>query len=162
MFPLVLSIIPLYRSFLTFRLLNTRLALILASGTFAMPFSIWLLVNFFESYPKEIEESGAIDGCNRWQIFWKLIIPVCSTGISSVGIITFMNSWNEFMIANIITKDENIRTLPVGITVFVLQFTSQWGSLMAASTMTMIPVALFLVFAQKYLVQGLTAGSVKG
>jgi ABC-type glycerol-3-phosphate transport system permease component len=162
MFPLVLSVIPLYRTFLTFRLLNTRAALILASGTFAMPFSIWLLINFFEASPREIEESGAIDGCNRWQVFWRLVFPVCSTGIASVAIISFMNSWNEFMMANILTKDENIRTLPVGITVFVLQFTSQWGALMAASTMTMVPVAFFLVFAQKYLVQGLTAGSIKG
>ena len=162
MFPLVLSIIPLYRTFLNFNLLDKLTSLILANGTCSLPFSIWLLSGFFEGIPVEMEEAGRIDGCNRWQIFWRLVLPLSKPGIASAAIFTFINSWNEYMIANIFVKSNGMRTLPLGLTMFIQQFTSEWGSLMAASTITLLPAALFLIFAQKYVVQGLTAGAVKG
>jgi ABC-type glycerol-3-phosphate transport system permease component len=117
---------------------------------------------FFEGIPMEMEEAGVIDGCNRWQVFGKLVLPLSKPGVASAAIFTFINSWNEYMMANIFVKNDNMRTLPVGLTMYIQQFTSEWGSLMAASTITLIPAALFLIFAQKYVVQGLTAGAVKG
>ncbi len=162
MFPLVLSLIPLYRTFLNLALIDKLASLMLANGTFSLPFSIWLLSGFFESIPLEMEEAGVIDGCSRWQVFYRLILPLSKPGISSAAIFTFINSWNEYMIANIFVKSNTIRTLPIGLTMFIQQFTSEWGSLMAASTITLLPAAMFLIFAQKYVVQGLTAGAVKG
>lgn len=162
MFPLVLSIIPLYRTFLNLDLIDKLPSLMLANGTFSLPFSIWLMSGFFEGIPIEMEEAGLIDGCSRWQIFWRLVLPLSKPGVASAAIFTFINSWNEYMIANIFVKSNGMRTLPLGLTMFIQQFTSEWGSLMAASTITLLPAALFLIFAQKYVVQGLTAGAVKG
>ena len=162
MFPLVLSVIPLYRTFQTFGLIDSLRSLILANGTFSLPFSIWLMSGFFEGIPVEMEEAGVIDGCSRWQVFWRLVLPLSKPGVASAAIFTFINSWNEYMMANIFVKNDNMRTLPVGLAMYIQQFTSEWGSLMAASTITLIPAALFLIFAQKYVVQGLTAGAVKG
>ena len=127
-----------------------------------MPFAIWLLAGFFEGFPKEIEESGRIDGCSKFQVFRFLVIPVSSPGLASAAIFTFINSWNEFMIANVFIQSDSQKTLPLGLTNFILQFGSEWGSLMAAATITIIPVSIFLVFTQKYIVQGLTAGAIKG
>jgi ABC-type glycerol-3-phosphate transport system permease component len=162
MFPLVLIMIPLYNIFLNLRLVGTLTSLIVANGTFSMPFAIWLLVGFFDVMPREIEESGTIDGCNRWQIFYNLVVPLASPCIASAGIFTFINSWNEYMMANILIKSDLVKTLPVGLATFIQQFGAEWGSLMAAATMTLLPVVFFLVFTQKYIVQGLTAGAVKG
>lgn len=162
MFPLVLMMIPLYSSFQAVGLIGKLPSLIIASGAFAVPFAIWLLMSFFEGVPREMEESGLIDGCNRWAVFLRLVVPVSSPGIVSVGVFTFINSWSEYMMANIFVRNDNVKTLPVGLTTFIQQFGNEWGSLMAASAMTLVPSVAFLVFAQKYIVQGLTAGAIKG
>lgn len=162
MFPLVLMMIPLYRAFLAIDQIGKLSSLIIASGAFAVPFATWLLMGFFEDVPIEMEESGLIDGCSRWQVFVRLVLPVSSPGIVAVGVFTFINSWSEYMMANIFVRDDAVKTLPVGLTTFIQQFGNEWGSLMAASTMTLLPSIAFLVFAQKYIVQGLTAGAVKG
>ncbi len=162
MFPIMLMIIPLYRTFSLFELLNSKNALVIIYGTFSLPFSIWLLSGFFEGFPRELAESGRIDGCNKLEIFIKLVIPISSPGIASAAIFTFINSWNEFMIANIFIQSDSEKTIPLGLTNFILQFGSEWGNLMAAATITIIPVSIFLVFTQKYIVQGLTAGAIKG
>lgn len=162
MFPLVLMMIPLYRMFLAANLIGKLPSLIIASGAFSVPFAIWLLMGFFEDVPREMEEAGLIDGCSRWQVFIRLVLPVSSPGIVAVGVFTFINSWSEYMMANIFVRDDSVKTLPVGLATFIQQFGNEWGSLMAASTMTLLPSVAFLVFAQKYIVQGLTAGAVKG
>ncbi len=162
MFPGMLMVIPLYRSFSVMSMLNSRNTLIVLYGTFSLPFGIWLLSGFFEGFPKEVEESGRIDGCTKFQIFTRLVLPISSPGLASAAIFTFINAWNEYMIANIFIQSDMKKTLPLGLTNFILQFGSEWGNLMAASTITIIPVSIFLVFTQKYIVQGLTAGAVKG
>lgn len=162
MFPLILMIVPIYRGFSAMSMLNSTNSLILVYCTFSLPFGIWLLAGFFEGFPKEMEESGRIDGCSKFQVFYRLVLPVSTPGLASAAIFTFINAWNEFMIANIMIQSDNMKTLPMGLANFIMQFGAEWGSLMAASTITMIPVAFFLVFAQKYIVQGLTAGAVKG
>lgn len=162
MFPLMLMVIPLYRNFSVLSMLNSRNTLIVLYGTFSLPFGIWLLSGFFEGFPKEIEDSGRIDGCSQFQIFTRLVLPISSPGLASAAIFTFVNAWNEYMVANIFIQSDMKKTLPLGLTNFILQFGAEWGSLMAASTITIIPVSVFLVFTQKYIVQGLTAGAVKG
>ena len=162
MFPLMLMVIPLYRTFSEMKMLNTRETLIILYVTFSLPFALWLLSGFFEGVPREMEESGTIDGCSRWQVFVRLVLPISSPGLASAAIFTFINAWNEFMIANVFVQSESQKTLPQGLTNFILQFGAEYGSLMAAATITIIPVSIFLVFTQKYIVQGLTAGAVKG
>lgn len=162
MFPLMLMVIPLYRNFSVLSMLNSRNTLIILYGTFSLPFGIWLLSGFFEGFPKEIEDSGRIDGCSKFQVFSRLVLPISSPGLASAAIFTFVNAWNEYMVANIFIQSDMKKTLPLGLTNFILQFGAEWGSLMAASTITIIPVSVFLVFTQKYIVQGLTAGAVKG
>lgn len=162
MFPSMLLLIPLYSNFTKMNIAGSRLSVILLYSTFQIPFSVWLLQSFFAGTPIEVEESGAIDGCTRFQIFYKLIVPISSPGIASAAVFNFIYCWNEYTFANVFLKNDNVRTLPVGLSYFIQQFTSEWGSLMAASTLTIIPVAFFLVFMQKYVVQGLTAGTVKG
>lgn len=161
MFPQMLMIIPLYRSMSVMSMLNARNTLILLYGTFSLPFGIWLLSGFFEGFPKEVEDSGKIDGCSQFQIFVKLVLPISTPGLASSAIFTFINAWNEYMIANVFIQTDSRKTLPLGLTNFILQFGAEWGSLMAAATIAIIPVIFFLIFAQKYIVQGLTAGAVK-
>lgn len=162
MFPSMLMLIPLYSTFTKMNMAGSRLSVILLYSTFQLPFSVWMLNSFFAGTPIEIEESGVMDGCSSFQVFYKLIVPISSPGIASTAIFNFIYCWNEYTFANVFLKNDNIRTLPVGLAYFIQQFTSEWGSLMAASTITIIPVAFFLIFMQKYVIQGLTAGAVKG
>lgn len=162
MFPAMLLLIPLYSTFTKLNLVGSKMSVILLYSAFQIPFSVWLLQSFFTGTPIEVEESGLIDGCSSFQVFYKLIVPISSPGIASAAIFNFIYCWNEYTFANVFLKNDNIRTLPVGLSYFIQQFTAEWGSLMAASTLAVVPVAFFLIFMQKYVIQGLTAGAVKG
>lgn len=162
MFPAMLLLIPLYSTFTKLNMTGSRFSVILLYSAFQIPFSVWLLQSFFAGAPIEVEESGLIDGCTSFQVFYKLIVPISSPGIASAAIFNFIYCWNEYTFANVFLKNDNIRTLPVGLSYFIQQFTAEWGSLMAASTLAVVPVAFFLIFMQKYVIQGLTAGAVKG
>lgn len=162
MFPVILMLIPLFMLFKFYGLSSTRISAILIYGTFALPFSIWMLSGFFDGIPNELEEAGVIDGCSQFQCFIRLILPISSPGIASVAIFTFLNCWNEYLLASIFLKREEIRTLQLGLQNFIQQFHIDWGSLTAAATITIIPAVFFLIFLQKYIVRGLTSGAVKG
>ncbi|MBS5064117.1 MAG: carbohydrate ABC transporter permease [Hungatella hathewayi] len=162
MFPGVLLMIPLVLVFSKAGLADSLGGLILIYISSNIPFCTWMISGFFDGIPIEMEEAAQIDGCNAIQCFLRLVLPLSSPGIASIVIFTFINSWNEYMMANVILKNQNLRTLPLGLQTFIMQFDTDWGSLMAASTMTIIPVVFFLVFMQKHIVSGLTAGAVKG
>lgn len=161
MFPGVLLMIPLVLVFSKAGLADSLGGLILIYISSNIPFCTWMISGFFDGIPIEMEEAAQIDG-NAIQCFLRLVLPLSSPGIASIVIFTFINSWNEYMMANVILKNQNLRTLPLGLQTFIMQFDTDWGSLMAASTMTIIPVVFFLVFMQKHIVSGLTAGAVKG
>lgn len=162
MFPLVLLLIPLFIVFRTIGVLNTRIPIVMIYITVTLPFSIWMMSGFFDGIPREMEESGLIDGCNQFQSFFLLVLPVASPGIAAIAIFNFLFSWNEYLLASIFLKQENLRTLPLGLQTFISQYDAEWGSLMAGSVLTIIPTIIFLIFMQKYIVQGLTQGAVKG
>lgn len=162
MFPLVLLMMPLFIMYRQYGINDTRLSLILTYSTFTLPFSIWLLRGFFDGIPAEIEEAGRIDGCSRFQTMLKLVFPVSGPGISSAVIFSFIYCWNEYMVASVLLKKDSLRTLSLGLQNFIQQYNTDWGALMAASTFAIIPALLFLIFMQKYIVQGLTMGAVKG
>ena len=130
---------------------------------FTLPFSIWMLKGYFDTIPRELDEAAKVDGCNRMQAMWKVILPNVRPGLTATAIVTFIMSWDEFIISLTIMDDNAMRTLPVGIIQsFVGEFSIKWGEMMAASVITSIPVVLIFIFLSKHLIGGLTAGAVKG
>jgi multiple sugar transport system permease protein len=163
MFPQAMLLISFYLAFLQLQMLNTYQALILANVTFSVPFSIWMLKGFFDTVPREIEEAALIDGCSRFSVMPRVVLPIMAPGLIAAAIYTFLIAWDEFLFAATLTSKPELRTLPPGIIQsFVGQFYLNWPNVMAASVLITIPVTVLFVFFQKYLVQGLTAGAIKG
>lgn len=162
MFPGMLLIIPMYAQFAKMGMVNNRFALMLYYVASNLAFNIMLIRSFFEGIPIEVEEAGMMDGCSQWQVFSKVILPLCLPGAATIGIMGFLNCWNEYTFANLLLKKAELRTFTVGLQSFISQTSTNWGYLMAASAMAIIPALFFLVIAQKYLVEGMTAGAVKG
>jgi multiple sugar transport system permease protein len=161
MFPTVLLMIPLYSIMRKIGLLYTPYSLIIAYSTFTIPFSIWLLTGYFNELPISLEEAAIVDGCTRPQAFIKILMPLTIPGIIATGIYIFITAWNEFVFAVMFTNQAT-RTLPVALQSFIGEFDIQWGLLTAGGVITTIPILLMFMFVQKKLVEGLTAGAVKG
>jgi ABC-type glycerol-3-phosphate transport system permease component len=162
LFPSVLLLIPLFVIFSSLHLVDTLFGTVLAYTTMNLSFSIWMVKGFMDTIPFDLEEAGMIDGCTQFGAFIKVIIPISMPGISTVGIFTFINSWGEYTLASILLRSDSNATLTLGLQKFISQFTADWPSLMTASAIATVPTILFLVFAQKYLIQGMSAGAVKG
>ncbi|MDO4272224.1 MAG: carbohydrate ABC transporter permease [Eubacteriales bacterium] len=162
MIPAILLLMPLFMVIRAVGLYDKLPSLMIAYTAINLPICIYMMKSFFATIPYEIEESAVIDGCSQFKAFLLLVIPVSAPGLTSVGIIAFIYSWNEYMLASVFIRSDSVKTLSVGLSQFSQQFSVEWGAMMAAAALATIPAALFLVFAQKYIVQGLTAGAVKG
>ena len=162
MFPQISIVAPLYLILRELRLIDTYPGLILPYMTFAMPLTIWLLVAFFRQLPRELEEAGVMDGASRLRIFREVILPLSAPGIATTAILTFLYSWNEFLFALSFTLGPERHTVPVAIALFRGQYQVPWGQILAAAVVATIPVALMVMIFQRRIVQGLTAGAVKG
>ena len=160
--PGTLLFIPLYQILTDLGVINTYAALILTYPTFLLPFATWVLLGYFRSIPVELEEAAMIDGATRLYAFWKITMPLAMPGVLSVTLIAFTTAWNEFLFAFVFITSESIRTLPIGMLSMVVGDILPWGKLMAASLLTAIPVAVLYIYAQRFLVEGLTVGGVKG
>ena len=161
MFPTVLLLIPLYSIMRKLQLLFTPVSLILSYTTFTIPFSVWLLIGFINDLPASLEEAAMVDGCNRGLAFMKIIFPLLRPSIIATGVYIFMQSWNEYTFAMMFTNTST-RTIPVALKSLIGQLGVQWDLLTAGGILTIIPVCIMFFFAQKRLVEGLTAGAVKG
>lgn len=157
-----LMFIPMYRILTSLGAINTHMALILTYPTFLMPFATWVMMGYYRSIPEDLEEAAMIDGANRFGAFWRITLPLALPALLAVTLIAFTNSWNEFLYAFIFLTSEKLITLPVGLQKLVFADIYPYGQLMAASLIMSIPVVGFYIFAQRFLVEGLTAGSVKG
>lgn len=162
MVPGVLLLIPIYMIFKGMGLINTYAALILAYSTFVIPLSTFMMKGFFDSVPLSLEESAELDGASRFRTLVQIILPVSIPSLVSTGLYTFVTAWNEYMFGYVLINDVAHRTLTPGITLFRGQFTTDWGNLMAASVLAVIPVTIIFVFLQRYLISGLMSGAVKG
>ena len=162
MFPMVLSLIPLFMLFKTLGIINTFNSVIFVYLASSMPFCCWMFKGFFDSIPTELEQAAWIDGCSKAQSFFRIILPISGPGIAAVSIYSFLLCWNEFMIANIFLRSADLMTIPVGIQLFIQQFNTDWGGMFAAATTAMVPAFIIFLFFQKYIVSGVAAGSVKG
>lgn len=161
MFPTVLLLIPLFAIMRRIGILYTPSALILSYTTFTIPFSIWLLNGYLDDLPRSLEEAAMVDGANRAQAFMKIILPMLIPCVVATGAYVFMTAWNEYTFAVMFTNESN-RTIPVALKNFIGQLGVEWGMLTAGGIITIIPVCIMFFFAQKRLVEGLTAGAVKG
>jgi len=161
--PPSLLFLPLAQVIATLGLYNTYWALILTYPTQLIPFASWLLMGYFRTIPREIEESAMADGCSRLQILLRIVLPLSVPGLLSAGIFSFTLTWNEFLYALIFMSSGEMKTIPVGVVSDLIKAdTLFWGSLMAAAVLGSVPVALIYSFFVKYYVSGLTAGAVKG
>ncbi len=162
MFPVVQLIIPLYLNFQRLGLNNTHLSVVIAYCTFTLPLNLWMMQSFFDGIPTELEEAGRIDGCSRFACLYRIVLPISGPGVSSVTIFAFNYCWNEYLLASIFLKTDSLRTMNLGLQNFMQEVKTDWGSLMASSSLALIPVVVFLIFMQKYIISGMTAGAVKG
>lgn len=161
MFPKILLIIPLFKIFAFFKMMNTYTALILAHSTFAIPFSVWMLTGYLEMIPKQLDEAAWMDGCTKTQVLFKIILPIMAPGLAATIAYIFIQSWNDYLYAVMFTSDLTVRTLPVGLKMFMGKFEINYGWLTAGGVVTSLPIVLFFFLVQKHLVKGLTAGAVK-
>jgi len=154
--------IPLYAQMRNLGLANSLSGLIAAYPSFTVPFVTWLLMGYFESIPEELEEAAMIDGATRFGAFYRVVLPLSAPGVLAAGLYAFTQAWNEFLYALVFITDGKLRTLPVGLASFITGDVYGWGYLMAGAVLTTLPVIAAYIYLQKYMVEGLTAGSVKG
>jgi multiple sugar transport system permease protein len=157
-----LMFIPLYQTFIRIGYTDSLGTLILAYPTFLVPFVTWLLMGFFRSIPRQLEEAALVDGATRVQALVHVVLPLAAPGLLAAGLFCFTLSWNEFLYALIFIADDSLKTLPVGLSEFVVSDFAFWGQLMAAAALASLPVIVVYIYLHKYMVQGLTAGAVKG
>jgi arabinogalactan oligomer / maltooligosaccharide transport system permease protein len=163
MFPGTLMLIPLYIIVVQWLGLGSSfIGVVLVYCTIAIPFCVWMLKGYFDTIPKELEESALIDGASQAMIFFRIVLPLAKPAVAVTALFSFMTGWNEFIIAATFMNREDMYTGPVGLRFFVGGFSQQWGYFAAGSIIAAIPVMLLFLFLQKYLVSGLTAGAVKG
>ena len=173
MFPALVLLVPLYRLFrgvefpllgglMTPNLLNTHWALIIPYVALSLPIATLILTSFFQLIPDDLESAATVDGCSRVGALFRVIMPLSAPGIVTAGIIVFVNSWNEFLLALTFNTDLEMRTVPVGITLYQGEFAFPWAIISAAVTLGIIPLVVLIIFFQQRIISGLTAGGVKG
>lgn len=162
MFPLLMIIAPIYKMVAALGMLNSLTSLIVVYTAFNIPFATFLMQSFFDSIPSDLEEAAMIDGCTRFQALRKVIFPLTLPGLGATLGFVFTAAWSELLFALMLINSNDTMTFPVGLLTFVSKFSVDWGQMMAAGVLALIPSCLFFIFIQRYLVQGLTSGAVKG
>jgi arabinogalactan oligomer/maltooligosaccharide transport system permease protein len=162
MFPGTLTLVPLFIILGWLGLTSTYTGLVLIYSTTAIPFCVWMLKGYFDTIPKELEESALIDGASQLTIFVRIILPLAKPAVAVTALFSFMTAWNEFILAATLMNREELYTVPVGLRFFVGGFSQQWGYFAAGSIVAAIPIVILFLYLQKYLISGLTAGAVKG
>ncbi|MDD6347786.1 MAG: carbohydrate ABC transporter permease [Lachnospiraceae bacterium] len=162
MFPAILLALPYYVIMRNLHLGDSLPGLMLIYCSFTIPFTIWNMQTFFMQIPWELEDAARIDGCTRTQALFRVIMPLARPGIIATALFSFMTCWDEYMFANLFISSDSKKTISLGIRSFVGEYSTDWGCMMAATVIAMLPVIIFFLYAQKNLVSGLSAGAVKG
>ena len=160
--PIQLYIFPLYFGFAKLGLINSIFGVALIYSAIFSPFAVMLLRTYFIAVPKELEEAAIVDGATHWQVFWRVMLPIVSPGILTVALIIGLNSWNEFLIATTFLQKQENTTAVIAFFLLSGQYSSDWGEIMAAALIIVIPVVALFVFMQKRFIEGMAGGSVKG
>lgn len=162
MFPATMLMLPFFIVLSKLELINNFLGLIIIYSSTALPFCIWQMKGYFDTIPKELEEAAKLDGCSSFQAFYKIILPMSTPALVITGLFSFMASWSEYLVAAITLQDPELYTLPLGLKSFQASLATQWGLYAAGALVVSIPVVVLFIMISKYLVSGLTVGSVKG
>jgi multiple sugar transport system permease protein len=162
MLPETLLVIPYFQIMSELGLIDTHLALILVYSSFSVPFAVWMLVGFFRTIPREIDEAALVDGATRLTALWRAVLPMAAPGLVAVGLFTFLLAWNSYVWALVLTTDSRMYVLSVGVATMIGEYRVQWNELMAAAVVAALPVMLLYSLLDRHLVSGLTAGAVKG
>lgn len=168
MIPGIMFLLPIYMIFLWIRqttglpMVNTYWGLIAVYTAFFTPMSIWIMRGFFAAIPKEVEEAALIDGCTPFMAFYRVVLPLAIPGLIATGVYIFLTAWDELLFAWVLTTSKEVATIPIGIRLYVGQFQNRYDLLMAAATVTTLPVLVTFFLTQKWFISGMTAGSVKG
>ncbi len=162
MFPLVTLLVPIFETMRALNLLNTYTALVIPYTVLNLPVCTLVLVSFFQSIPKDLENAAMIDGCTRIGALWRVVVPLAAPGVFTAGILAFVNAWDEFLLALSLNASASMRTVPVGITLYQGEFTFPWPIISAALVVAMVQVAVLIAVVQERVVGGLTQGGLKG
>jgi multiple sugar transport system permease protein len=162
MFPGAAILIPVTQTMLKIGLYNTLPGLSLVYTAFFIPFSSWMLYGYFRAIPRELDEAAHIDGCSRMGILTRIIIPLTVPGLAATFVFSFLGAWNEFLFALVLTNNDSVRTLPVGVQALIGQYMTDWNLLAASAIIFAIPPLVLFFLFEKALLKGLTAGAVKG
>jgi arabinogalactan oligomer/maltooligosaccharide transport system permease protein len=162
MFPATMLLLPLYIMLIKLGLINTYLGVIIIYTATALPFTIWTMKGYYDTIPYSLEEAARIDGCNQFQAFYKIILPLAAPALVITALFSFMTAWAEYLVAAQILQDSALWTLPLGLKSFESNMSTEWGLYGASSIIVTIPVVILFLALSKYLVSGLTLGSVKG
>jgi multiple sugar transport system permease protein len=162
MFPAIVTAVPLFLMMRDLRLLNTKASLIIVYTAFNLPFVVWMMRGFFAEVPRDLEEAALVDGDTRLGALFRVVLPLVTPGLAATAVFCLIVSWNEFLFALVLTQTDAAMTLPVGIAGRVTQYEIKWGVMSAAGAVAMIPILIFALAMQRYLVRGLSLGAVKG
>ncbi|MDQ3539225.1 MAG: carbohydrate ABC transporter permease [Chloroflexota bacterium] len=161
MIPVRLAIVPLFIMMRDLRLLDTLWSLILVYVASGMPFTIFLLVNFFRHIPRDLEDAAVLDGAGPFQVYYQIMLPLVRPALATVGLFHFLNVWNDFFFPLIFIRSEELRTVPLGVSTFFGEYTNDWALLFAALSISIVPVIVVYLLASKQFISGLTAGAIK-
>ena len=159
--PPISLLIPYFGIVVAFRMYDTYFALVFTYMVFTLPYAILLMTGYFNTLPKELDEAVIIDGGSSFTALWRVLVPVSIPGIVATGVYTFLLSWNEFLFALTLTKSTEMRTVPIGIQLLMGQHSYEWNEMMAMSILGSFPILIMYMVAQRYFLEGMTAGSVK-
>jgi len=160
--PAALMFIPMYVILSELKLINTLWSLMITYPSVVLPFATWLMMGYYRSIPEELEDAALIDGCNRFQAYYKVVLPLVRPALLAVALFAVTQAWNEFLYAYMFLRSNEVFTLAVGLNQLIVGDVQPWGMLMAASLLTALPVVIIYMLGQRFMVAGLTAGSVKG
>ncbi len=162
LFPVSMATLPLYITLRNLGLVNSLAGVILPQVAFALPTTILILRNFFRAIPQELEDATYIDGGSTIDFFWRILLPLARPSLAVVGMLALVGSWNNFLLPLLVLNDSNLWTVPLGVMQFQGEHITDWATIMAYITLTMIPAIVFYLLAERQLINGLTAGAVKG
>src|SRR5262245_56303939 len=161
MFPATMLLLPLYILVARLHLLDTYVGLMIFYTSTALPFCIWHMKGFYDTIPISLEDAARVDGCGRTEVFWRVTLPLAVPGLVITALFSFMSAWSEYIVAAQVMQDEDMFTLPLGLKSFQSSLSTEWGLYAAASILVSVPVVIVFLVLSKYLVSGLTLGSVK-
>jgi ABC-type glycerol-3-phosphate transport system permease component len=156
------TVLPLYFFASHLQIVDTYLVLIIANSAFIAPLGIWFMQGYFRSIPPQMEEAALIDGTGRLGALYRIVLPSAAPGLVTVSLISFVASWNEFILALVLTSSAGMRTVPVGVHLYMTDYGVQWGNITAAGILSIVPILLLFLLLQKHFLRGLTAGSTTG